>query len=260
MAVVPALPELWRRRSRPRAWFLASLIAAPLAFVGLWNPDLGMQFDWDLFTPSLAIATVAGVLAWPHPKRKRWPSAVFGAAVALNCVGLALLVGRHHPVGGWSPWSVPGMHAPRRTRVHFDDSVHLTHYEISQARLQAGETLTVTLYWHTRRPLATDYTAFLHLVRDEGGPPQLVAQDDRRPESVRRFGKDVPRFSSGWDVGEVVRDPHALAIPPDTPAGSYQVRVGLYDLGTMQRLPATSRGADGPDFVALTEVWVAGAD
>jgi hypothetical protein len=255
MCVVPALLTLWRRRMQPESWFAAALILAPLSFVVLWNPDLGMQYDWDLFTPPLLIATIAAVLAWPTPRHKRWPPAVFGAALALNCVTLGLLVARLSPVGAWSPWHVAGMQAARPLEARFGKSIRLTHYELSEVALQPGESVTVTLYWHTRRPLTTDYTAFVHLVRVDGAQPQLIAQDDHPPQSTRRFETDTRRSSSAWTAGEVVRDHHTLLIPTSTPPGSYQLWVGLYQLDAMERLPVTGGAPEGT-FIELADIYI----
>jgi len=84
----------------------------------------------------------------------------------------------------------------------------------------------VTITWYAAEPVPVDYTVFLHL-RDEAG--QLVAQADGPP-----LGGWYP--TSWWVAGEWVIDAHDFALPADTPPGSYQLVVGLYDPATGERL------------------------
>ena len=86
--------------------------------------------------------------------------------------------------------------------------------------------LKLMLYWRSESPLAVDYTTFVH-VRDTGG--QTVAQKDQPP-----LGGAYP--TSLWDPGEIIADEVVIPVPPELPAGEYQLVVGLYDFVTGQRL------------------------
>jgi len=99
--------------------------------------------------------------------------------------------------------------------------------------LQPGQTLALTLYWQAKARPSLDYTIFVHL-GPANAPP--LAQNDHQP-----LGGQYP--TSLWDAGEVVRDRSELSLPVDIPPGRYELTVGLYDLGTGERL-ATS-GAEG---------------
>jgi hypothetical protein len=97
--------------------------------------------------------------------------------------------------------------------------------------VRAGETLTVDLYFEARERLTKDYTVFVHLLgpynATTGGP--VWAQDDSYP-----LGGGHP--TSRWLPGEAVPDQHLLHVPPDAPAGAYQIEIGLYDASTAERV------------------------
>jgi hypothetical protein len=57
----------------------------------------------------------------------------------------------------------------------------------------------------------------------------LVSQHDGMPRN-----ESLP--TSAWLADETVRDEHALGLPPDLAGGDYQLEVGLYSAGSMERL------------------------
>ncbi len=89
------------------------------------------------------------------------------------------------------------------------------------------------MYWQALSTLGEDFTVFVHLTDADG---HILAQADSRPR-----GGAYPTLL--WDRNEAVEDEHMLIVPGDLAPGSYQIRVGLYQLRTMQRLPAL--GPDG---------------
>lgn len=111
----------------------------------------------------------------------------------------------------------------------FGDQIRLLGYELAPAA--AGQPLSVTLAWQAQGPMETSYTAFIHLVDDEGRP---VAQSDAIPAGGYA--------TSRWLTGEVVVDGHTLEVPADLAPGSYRLLAGLYDASTGQRLRATMGG------------------
>jgi hypothetical protein len=123
--------------------------------------------------------------------------------------------------------------------AEFGDQIELVGYSTHQA---AG-VLAVTLYWRCIEPPETNYSVFVHLLDTEY---QIVAQHDGQPQ-----GNAYP--TSVWDVDEVLADEHPLSLPPDLPAGDYQLRVGLYLPETGERLPVEGSG----DSLELGPVEVA---
>ncbi|MBN1660812.1 MAG: DUF2723 domain-containing protein [Anaerolineae bacterium] len=120
--------------------------------------------------------------------------------------------------------------------VVFGGEIELRGYEV----VAGGDGLEITLQWRALRPPVSDDTVFVHLV-DPGG--EIVAQGDAPPQ-----GGVYP--TSVWDAGEVVLDVHWLRLPAGTSAtdlDGYQLRVGLYDPRSGERLPA-STGGDSISF------------
>jgi hypothetical protein len=114
------------------------------------------------------------------------------------------------------------------------------------AEVARGETAKLALYWRGRAETRESYTVFVHLI---GADDKPVAQRDAVPG-------DGTLPTTGWVVGEYLRDEYALAVPSDAPPGSYRVAVGMYDRRTGQRLPVeTAVGRDpGKRAVVATVV------
>jgi hypothetical protein len=88
---------------------------------------------------------------------------------------------------------------------------------------------SVTLVWTAERAIATDYTAFIHVL-DQAG--KVVAQNDSQPAN-----QAWP--TSAWQPGQVIVDSHDLSIPGD----GARLEIGLYTLADGKRL-ALSDGHD----------------
>jgi hypothetical protein len=124
--------------------------------------------------------------------------------------------------------------------VNWGGAARLLGYDLEQT----GDHLQLTLHWRAERLLDEDYTVFIHLL-DEGG--EIVAQGDSQPQ-----GGAYP--TSVWDLGEVVNDPHQIALSPSLPAGRYRLAVGMYRLDTGERLPVfDSDGRPLGNSFTLTE-------
>ena len=123
---------------------------------------------------------------------------------------------------------------PNPVSIDLGRQISLIGSNITPPRVQAGVPVTITVYWRAERAPDADYTVFVHLLDSSG---QIVAQADSPPQS----GLYATSF---WDAGEVIADPHPLAVPQDAPPGEYPIAVGLYSLATGQRLPVDG-GPDG---------------
>jgi hypothetical protein len=137
---------------------------------------------------------------------------------------------------------------PNAFRQNFGNQIELTGYTMSQRELKPSETLTLTLYWQALAPVRKNYSVFTHV---RGTGDTLWAGEDGWP----RKGA-AP--TSTWSIGAILTDTYQLTLKPDTPAGQYDVEVGLYDGATMQRLQAITK--DGrptdADFVYLSKIRV----
>ncbi len=92
---------------------------------------------------------------------------------------------------------------------------------------RANAPFTVTLYWRAGATGDTPYTAFVHLTPPDA-PAPLVAQHDGWPALGAKP-------TNTWVVGEIIADAHPFA---GVPAGTYRLRIGLYDVAG--RLPVHS--------------------
>lgn len=102
-----------------------------------------------------------------------------------------------------------------------------------------GGVVALDLSWEALRPISEDYQVFVHLV-PAAAPDTRVAQEDGPA------GQGL-RPTSTWQVGEVIRDRHAVVVPPQVSPGTYSVRVGLYRLSDLARLAPTN-GADAVEI------------
>ncbi len=130
---------------------------------------------------------------------------------------------------------------PNVAQFNFDNKMELRGY----AAEHTGSILNVTLYWRASAAMARDYTVFVHLLDANGA---VVAQHDGQPTD------QLPMPTGTWQPGETLRDRHAVTLPADLPPGEYQLRVGVYFLPTMARLPVLKNGAAASDSVLLGSV------
>jgi hypothetical protein len=61
-----------------------------------------------------------------------------------------------------------------------------------------------------------------------------------------------------WHKGDAITQMHLLSIPADTPAGKYELRLGLYNPETSQRLLLVNgyAGRSADDYVVLGAIEV----
>jgi hypothetical protein len=118
-------------------------------------------------------------------------------------------------------------------RAEFSDQLALVGWSVNipvgwqGEGLQPGDSIEVTIVWQAQQALETDYTAFAHLVDEDG---QGWAGDDHQPH-------DGLYPTGNWGAGEMVRDTFTLTVPADATPGLYDVQVGWYDPATDERLP-----------------------
>lgn len=122
------------------------------------------------------------------------------------------------------PGTGPVLQIDNRVVANFDNQVELLGSNFSQPVVQAGDTLTVTLFWRSPAgPTQSSHTVFTHLV---GSPnpangTSLWAGHDSPP-----LHNSYPTIH--WAQGEIIVDLHPFVVPRYAPAGTYQVEVGLY--------------------------------
>ncbi len=124
--------------------------------------------------------------------------------------------------------------------ARYGDQIQLVGYDLSSNTLQPGDSLIFRPYWRSLRRPATNYSLFIHLTA--AADPQPIAQADGNPAQAGRL-------TLNWDdpTELLIGADWTLTLPPETPPGAYQLRIGLYDFTSGARLTL----ADGSDALAL---------
>ncbi len=137
-------------------------------------------------------------------------------------------------------------------RANLADKVAFLGYDLDKTTVKPGGTLHLTLYWQAplrlQQEMETSYTVFTHLVDAQN---RTWGQKDNLPMRGAHP-------TTSWLPGEVVVDEYEIIVDAAAPAGEYQIEVGMYDLETMQRLPAfDEQGEPLPgDRILLSKVQV----
>jgi hypothetical protein len=152
-------------------------------------------------------------------------------------IGLVLLIG---PLW-WTAARVAPPPSMQATAVEFAGEIALQGYKL----VVRDNQLRLDLVWLARQEMDASYKVFVHIIDDTG---KLWVQDDSRPV---RYASNTNR----WLPGQAILDRHDLPLPAETPPGSYQVRLGLYNEASGVRLlVADAEGAPVDDQVLLTRV------
>lgn len=109
--------------------------------------------------------------------------------------------------------------------LRFGDVVSLRGYELGTVTAVPGTPVQLTLFWQVDRPPDEILATFVHLVGPDG---QIVAQGDQWPGGLP---------GTTWAAGQVIIDEYAITLPEAAPAGTYQIRLGLYPAASGVRLP-----------------------
>jgi len=149
------------------------------------------------------------------PQRQRGLESAGGSEIILGLVEV--------PKGRPLPETLDIQH---ELRADLGGVVRLLGYSMA-GDLQPGGEIHLTLFWQALAATDQDYTVFVHLVGEEG---HVWGQGDSPPT-------DGFYLTIEWEEGEIVRDQHSIAIPPEAPAGGYRLDVGMYLVSTGERLP-----------------------
>jgi hypothetical protein len=117
--------------------------------------------------------------------------------------------------------------------AQFADEMALARAVVSDAALDAGGTVTISLVWQALTQHPGPATEFVHIVTTDGA---LVAQSDGPPND----GRFPPQQLRNQ---QFLPSAKAIALPAALPPGRYRVRVGLYRPDSLVRLPARAGDA-----------------
>jgi hypothetical protein len=123
-----------------------------------------------------------------------------------------------------------GVNIPIPIEANLADLIVLESAELRQQTFRPDGIVAVTLRWRALRNPSINYVVFVHVIAPSG---QLVAQQDIEPMTP----------TTTWVPGVEIADPHQVTLPSNLPAGSYQLRVGMYPQGQASyRLPVVDAG------------------
>jgi hypothetical protein len=100
--------------------------------------------------------------------------------------------------------------------------------------VRPGGICHLTLRWQALARPRMSYTVFIHLIDAQG---RLWMGHDYTP-----LGGAFPSYLwfPKWLEGQSVIDPYRLVVPPEIPPGQYWLEVGMYEMGSVRRIPQLS--------------------
>ncbi len=205
-----------------------------------WPPDrvlvdtYEITLPWEMTTPTQALVDVG---FYDVETRTEYP----GLLASGQAPRVGLLTLRVLPLTPSQPV------IPHPTHFQADQLIRLGGFDLSAPPYHAGDTLSLTLYWQALAPIPEDYQVFVHLVDEQN---HLVAGFDKAP-------LDGWWPTHQWEPGQWVADTYPLPLPADLRPGRYQLRVGLYRLSDLARLPLTGPASQVLDNAAiLTDITI----
>jgi serine/threonine-protein kinase len=142
-----------------------------------------------------------------------------------------------------------GTSVPIEMNVNLANLILLEQAELRESTFSRGELLSVNLKWKALGNIDEQYVVFVHLIGPAGN---LVAQQDVQPvQGTQPTNTWVPD-TSRWDL-------HEFAIPTSAPAGTYQLRTGMYPPAHPEnRLPVVDPGEASVDSnsILIAEIIV----
>ncbi len=139
-------------------------------------------------------------------------------------------------VGGLLAWHLRPFDfvtQPIELEANLEGKVRLLGYDVDKSTYQPGDAVKVTLYWLALEEMGEDYKVFVHLMEGEA---KVWAQHDDDP--VLGFTPTTRCMA-----GELIADRHELALPKETPPGSYRLFTGMYEYETVRNLTVLEGGA-----------------
>ncbi len=234
----------WPAATRCGLVILSVYLAMNAASLVRWAVATGAPYGRLLFPslPAIGVLAAVGLSQWGRWRAGRWALAALA--------GLALIF------AALIPWRTlqPAFGNPRLTGelpssvqvidVAYQNSLHLVGYEGMPAELYPGQTIELTLYWHTDNDLDRRYRAAVQLGPES--PYLWITGAD-----VWLGGTLYP--SELWQAGDTVRQTYRFAIPdPVENPGLYWVRVAVVD----NQEGRTILLADGSGDMAVVGPWL----
>ena len=135
--------------------------------------------------------------------------------------------------------------AANKVNYTFGNTFGLRSYEVK--RMPDGD-LQLRLIWVARQRPPFDYSSFAHVYAAQAiGLP--LAQQDQSPGINHQYPP------SAWSEGDIVADERILKMKQPLPNGVYEVRLGVYNYQTGERLSASKDAQPAGDSIVLPFAW-----
>lgn len=238
LGLVPLLAAaglLRRRQNTPAGHAQAGerQILALFAIVVLTLMASHMRFTMSIAGADLArqVFSALGVVAVTTALGVSRLTRRSAAAVALLCAGMALFailfVAVVAATFAGRPQDLSKLPSLANTvQADFGDQIRVSGYQLEDQTNAPKPQIEVTVYWQALSQPRDQYWLLLRLV----GPQGIVAARDGVPANGAVT-------TDRWQSGQGFVSHHTVTVPPDIPAGTYQIEMGLHPQGRWQWLP-----------------------
>jgi 4-amino-4-deoxy-L-arabinose transferase-like glycosyltransferase len=203
----------------------AVLVQEALILIIIQQSDGTMWQGRYLFPAAGAIGAVlaGGLVCWTQ---KRSLSTIVAAGTGLGLLTAALwLPGAVIQPAYAGPVTLDQVSIEHPVGAAFGDTLYLHGYQLEQDAL----VIKLTLYWEALKKPDFDYSVFMHLLDSND---DIIGQDDQAPGAERGHPPTT------WKPGEIVEATHRVSLIR-APQGNLQIRVGVYNWATGDRLLVT---------------------
>jgi hypothetical protein len=198
-----------------------------------WEPGVVFADTYRVHVPETAYAPDAGyvqvgVYAVSPPENPRLVASDGRDAVRLAAVEILPLEGEF----------------PNPLEANFSGKAVLAGYELDRRVARPSETIRLTLYWRATSTFEKSYSVFAN----------VLGKEDQRWAWSSGWPVQGLAPTHTWQPGQIIEDVHELKIGETTPAGFYDIEVGMSKDG---RLPVVAEdGHQLGDRVLLCKVRV----
>ena len=183
--------------------------------------------------PAYSVLMAAGLGAWLP---RRVAPYIFGvASIGMAILSAAMPFTVIAPAYARPPQLTSTQIAdiPHHSDVTFGDALVLLGYEAPAASARPGDSISITLYWQSVKPLDKNYNVFVHLLGEHD-----IERQDKGPAYPGRGNLPTTTLVPGQTWAETWNVPVQItAYAPDR----LTWEIGLYDAATEKRLPAVDK-------------------